>query len=90
MENKETFGFEKAFELLKQGDAVTRLGFRDTCYIRAQFPNENSKMTLPYLYMVKGESIFPVTLSDESLFANDWYVKPYDFVQGRAKEFEIE
>ena len=70
-----TFPFETAFKLLKEGKAVTRVGFRDTCYIVAQFPTQWSKMTLPYLYMVKGDLMFPVTLSTESLFADDWYEK---------------
>lgn len=66
------FGFEKALEALKDGKKVARDGFRDTCYIVAQFPDANSVNTEPYLAMVKGEKRFPVDLSCESIFANDW------------------
>lgn len=78
-----TFNFETALTLAKEGKKVARLQFRDTCYIMAQYPDENSKMTKPYLYMVKKakstdteeapEDRFPVDLSCESIFAEDWY-----------------
>lgn len=66
--------FSEALDCVKKGDKISRLAFRDTCYIMAQIPDENSKMTKPYLYMVKGEDKFPVDLSCESIFANDWYL----------------
>jgi len=75
-----TFDFSVALNLVKDGKKVSRLQFRDTCYIMAQYPDENSKMTEPYLYMVKkvnngafGTALFPVDLSCESIFAEDWY-----------------
>lgn len=73
MSEQETFGFDKAIVLVKEGKAVSRVQFRDTCYIKGQFPDEHSKMTKPYLYMIKGSDKFPVDLSCESIFANDWY-----------------
>lgn len=82
-----TMNFSQALEELKKGAKLTRTQFRDTCYIMAQYPDENSKMTKPYLYMVKKakaniknmevevpEERFPVDLSCESLFAEDWYI----------------
>ncbi len=65
--------FSAALEAAKKGLKIAREQFRDTCYIMAQYPDENSKMTKPYLYMVKGEERFPVDLSCESIFAEDWY-----------------
>lgn len=82
MENKPTtFDFSVALNLLKDGKKVSRLQFRDTCHVEAQYPTELSKMTKPYLIMVKKTKvsentaidIFPVDLSCESLFADDWY-----------------
>lgn len=73
METLVTFDFSVALNLLKDGKKVSRLQFRDTCHVEAQYPDENSKMTKPYLYMVKGDDKFPVDLSCESLFADDWY-----------------
>lgn len=75
-----TFSFETALSLAKIGKKIARKQFRDTCYIQVQYPDINSKMTKPYLYMVKQknnepiEDMFPVDLSCESIFAEDWYV----------------
>lgn len=66
--------FSTALEVLKQGKKASRLQFRDSCYIIAQYPDDNSKMTKPYLVMVKGNDMFPVDLSCESIFADDWYI----------------
>lgn len=66
--------FELALTNAKEGKKISRKAFRDTCYIMAQYPDKNSKMTKPYIYMVKGDDIFPVDLSCESIFAEDWYV----------------
>jgi len=68
------FDFSEALKKAKGGSKVSRKQFRDSCYIMAQIPDEHSKMTKPYLYMVKGDDKFPVDLSCESLFAEDWYV----------------
>lgn len=76
---QEIFDFSEALIRAKKGGKISRTQFRDTCYIMAQVPDENSKMTKPYLYMVKKikdsnmEDRFPVDLSCESIFAEDWY-----------------
>jgi len=98
MENGNTSAhcsFEKALSLAKEGHAIARQSFRDTCYIKVQRPDEKSKMGLPYLYMVKkltataetpgGYTCFPVDLSCESIFAEDWYLIPKDQeLEGKA------
>lgn len=66
--------FSQAFVAAKNGHKIARVAFRDTCYIVVQYPDEHSTNTLPYLRMVKGEHSFPVDLSCESLFADDWYL----------------
>lgn len=66
--------FEDALVALKLWQKVSRIQFKNTCYIQAQLPDQNSKNTIPYLQMVKGDNVFPLDLSCESLFANDWYV----------------
>ena len=53
---------------------MSRRQFRDTCYIFVQYPDEGSANTEPYLCMQKGDKRFPVDLSCESIFAEDWYV----------------
>lgn len=71
------FDFSEALLRAKAGKKISRVQFRDTCHVEAQIPDENSKMTKPYLFMHKkngeGYDQFPVDLSCESLFAEDWY-----------------
>ena len=78
------FSYSVALQLLKMGLKVSRSGWGwkgTNVYLQVQFPDENSKMTLSYIYMVKrvfaddGSYItkyFPCPTSDESNFANDW------------------
>lgn len=78
----ETFNFSKALMLLKDRKTVQRIGWNNpSIKVKMQVPDENSKMTKPYLYMEKatkdigGELTidrFPLDLSCESILANDW------------------
>lgn len=80
------FSYSVALYLLKMGFKVSRKcwGWKGTnVYLQVQFPDENSKMTLPYIYMAKrviaddGSFIikyFPCPTSDESIFADDWFL----------------
>ena len=52
--NEERFDFSEALRLLKKGYTVTRVGWNNAgIYVKLQRPDENSKMTEPYLYMEK-------------------------------------
>jgi hypothetical protein len=79
--------FELAFTNAKEGKKISRKAFRDTCYLVAKYPDINSQNTEPYLQMYKRNTVpadtmsvsraynvFPVDISCESLFAEDWYV----------------
>jgi hypothetical protein len=50
-----TMTFEEALKMLKEGNAVSQLDWnwlsKQSMCIKTQFPDENSKMTEPYLYM---------------------------------------
>ena len=81
MENNiETFDFSTALNYLKDGKVVQRLGWGNpNITVHVQLPDENSANTEPYLYMVKEpltpdvkKKRFPLDLSCESIFANDW------------------
>lgn len=74
-----TFGFEGALHMVKLGKKVARKGWNnDTIKVFGQFPDANSANTEPYLVMEKGNGEtykrFPLDLSAESIFADDWYV----------------
>lgn len=78
------FSYSVALYLLKNGLKVSRSGWGwkgTNVYLQVQFPDENSKMTEPYIYMIKrviaddGSYIteyFPCPTSNKSNFANDW------------------
>ena len=70
--------FETIFPKLREGCKIVRkkwLDFEDTeIYIRVQKPDKGSMNTLPYIVMYKNGETFPVPLSCESLFAEDWLI----------------
>ena len=82
----ENMNFGEALEHLKQGDSgeyqVTKKGWYGSHanpLVKLQKPDENSKMTEPYLYMEKtgasGRSMrFPLDLSCESILSEDWMI----------------
>lgn len=64
---------------MKDGAKVARRGWNNpSIKVFVQFPDEHSANTLPYLVMEKGErgvgdyKRFPLDLSAESIFAEDW------------------
>ncbi len=77
--NPRTFNFSEALELMKQGKRVSRVGWRNpSIKVFVQFPDEHSANTIPYMVMEKGDrgvgdyKRFPLDLSAESVFADDW------------------
>jgi len=66
--------FSIALELLKTGKGITRKGWNGTgMYLLLQTPDENSKMTLPYIYMVLSEGdTVPWLASQTDILSEDW------------------
>lgn len=80
---KETFDFGMALELLKAGHKVARKGWNGKgIYLELQRPDEHSKMTLPYIYIVTTElvtdnpdapkGVVPWLASQTDMLAEDW------------------
>lgn len=81
------FNFGKAIELLNKGKSVSRKGWNGKgMYITKQVPDENSKMTRPYVYMTIPQGAteqfgvsslhqhrIPWLCSQTDLFAEDWF-----------------
>lgn len=66
--------FGKAIDLLKSGGSVTRRGWNGANqFLKLQVPDENSKMTLPYIYIttVQGQR-GPWLASQTDMLAEDW------------------
>ena len=76
VENLPHCNFSEALEALKRGFKVTRQGWNGKgMYLLAQFPDENSKMERPYIYIVPGEGFtVPWVASHADLFGDDWIV----------------
>lgn len=69
-------GIGKALEDLWNGNRVARSGWNgEDQYIELQVPDEDSKMTLPYIFIstVQGDLV-PWLASQTDILANDWYV----------------
>jgi Protein of unknown function (DUF2829) len=66
----------QAVRRLKSGDKIARTGWNDkNMYVELQEPDEDSKMTLPYVFMFtsKGDLV-PWQLSQADLLADDWEI----------------
>jgi len=59
---------------MKQGHAMRRKGWNGKgMYVALQVPDENSKMTLPYVYMYTAQGdLVPWLCSQTDLLALDW------------------
>ncbi len=66
--------FDKALVLLKAGYGVSRQGWNGkNMHVELQIPDTNSKMTLPYLFMVTADQrLVPWVASQTDILADDW------------------
>lgn len=78
-----TFNFGEAIKYLKRGFKVARKGWNGKgIYLEMQKPDENSKMTLPYIYIVTNtlvsdnphapRGIVPWLASQTDMLCEDW------------------
>ena len=68
--------FSQALSLLKKGSKLSRGGWNGkNMFIKLQSPTDQSKMSLPYLFMstVQGDLV-PWLASQTDLLENDWFV----------------
>ena len=66
----------EAIQYMLKGKKVSRIGWNGPGqFLMLQFPDENSKMSLPYVYIttVQGKRV-PWLCSQTDLLADDWYV----------------
>ena len=66
--------FGKAFEEVKQGKGMRLPQWGEDVVIRAQFPDEHSKMTAPYLYVESRFGRVPWKETNIELFAENWEI----------------
>ena len=68
--------FGWALDALREGKAVQREGWNGANqFLQLQVPDENSKMSLPYIYIttVQGDRV-PWLASQTDLLAEDWVI----------------
>lgn len=68
----------EARDCLMRGERVAREGWNGKgMYLEAQFPNDKSKMTEPYVYMKTADGgLIPWMCSQADFFAGDWLIVP--------------
>jgi len=66
--------FEKAFEQVKSGKSMRLPQWQEDVKIKAQYPDEHSKMTAPYLYVVSRFGKVPWKETMIELFSEEWIV----------------
>ena len=73
----EMLTFSEALEFLKEGKKIVRQGWNgDNMFLELQKPDENSKVTLPYIYIRTACNNFvPWLASQTDLLSNDWFVR---------------
>jgi Protein of unknown function (DUF2829) len=66
----------QAVRRLKSGDKVARTGWNGkNVYVELQTPDEDSKMTLPYVFMFTAlGDLVPWLCSQTDLLADDWEI----------------
>jgi hypothetical protein len=67
--------FGQALEAVKRGGAMRLPSWFSDVEIRAQFPDEHSKMTAPYLYVVSRHELVPWKETMIELFSEEWEIK---------------
>ena len=67
-----TFG--QAFEEVKKGKAMRLPNWQPDVLIKAQYPDEHSKMTAPYLYVESRYGRVPWKETNIEMFAENWEV----------------
>lgn len=68
--------FEEALRALKDGMSITNENWNGKgMYLKVQYPDENNKMTLPYIYMVNAnKENVPWLASQQDMFSNGWEI----------------
>ena len=69
-----TMVFEQAFECVKKGGWCRLPKWPEDVKIKAQYPDENSKTTAPYLYVESRFGRVPWTPTMIELFSEEWEV----------------
>lgn len=71
---KARMSFSDALKMVKRGMGMRLPHWKEDVVIRAQFPDENSKMTAPYLYVESRFGRVPWKETMIELFSDEWEI----------------
>lgn len=71
--------FSTAFNVVKNGGSMRLPRWRTATWVTAQFPDEHSKMTNPYLYVASDDGQVPWYPSQSEMFTDEWEVSADDW-----------
>ena len=74
LERCDIMNFGEAFEQVKNGKGMRLPQWKDDVVIRAQYPDEHSKMTAPYLYVESRFGRVPWKETMIELFSDEWEI----------------
>ena len=66
--------FSEALTALKEGKRIHGIEWPDGTYVARQVPDENSKMTIPYLYIHYADANMPWSPIYTDMFTDAWAV----------------
>lgn len=66
--------FGEAFEEVKKGKGMRLPSWKSDVVVKAQYPDKNSKMTAPYLYVESRFGRVPWKETMIELFSEEWQV----------------
>ena len=78
--------FGLAFEEVKKGKGMRMPSWAPDVVIRAQFPDDHSKMTAPYLYVESRFGCVPWKETMIELFSEEWEVVKNESMGNKIKE----
>jgi len=80
--------FSKALKKLKKGEAVRLPYWSKDVTINCQYPDENSKMSAPYLYVESRYGRVPWVITQIELMSDDWEVVNDIFDSTQDNDFD--
>ena len=87
---REDHGYGHAFDAAFNGFAIRLPNWSDDVIVKAQFPDEHSKMTHPYLYVESRFGRVPWMPTQVEMFATTWQIIVEEKEKKKAPDYVIE
>lgn len=64
--------FEEVLSFARKGNGIRMKKWSEDVFIKIQFPDENSKMTAPYLYVTSKFGLVPWNPTQIEILSEEW------------------